>query len=82
LVAAGGPGGSVRMQWAPPAGPALTGYLLLAGYAPGDIAARIPLGAPALVADRVAPGTYFVRVAAVNAQGMGPVSPEIAVVVP
>ncbi len=82
LVAAGGPGGSVRMHWVPPAGAALTGYMLLAGYAPGDIAARIPLGAPALVANHVASGTYYVRVAAMNAQGMGPVSPEIAVVVP
>ena len=82
LVAAGGPGGSVRMQWAAPAGAAPTGYVLLAGYSPGDIAARIPLGAPALVADRVASGTYYVRVAAMNALGMGPVSPEITVVVP
>ncbi len=82
LVAAGGPGGSVRMHWAPPAGAALTGYMLLAGYAPGDIAARITLGVPALVANHVASGTYYVRVAAMNAQGMGPVSPEIAVVVP
>ena len=82
LVAGGGPGGTVRMQWAAPAGAAPTGYVLLAGYSPGDIAARIPLGAPALVADHVASGTYYVRVAAMNASGMGPVSPEIMVVVP
>ncbi len=82
LVAAGGPGGMVRIFWNPPTGPTPTGYVLFAGYGPGTIAARIPLGAPSLVADHVASGTYYVRVAVVNAVGMGPVTPEIALVVP
>ena len=72
----------VRIFWNPPTGPTPTGYVLFAGYGPGTIAARIPLGAPSLVADHVASGTYYVRVAVVNAVGMGPVTPEIALVVP
>ena len=82
LVAAGGPGGVVRLFWNPPSGPAPTGYVLFAGYAPGTIAARFPVPAPSAIATGIASATYYVRVAAVNAVGMGPVTPEIALVVP
>ena len=82
LVAAGGPGGVVRLFWNPPPGPAPTSYMLFAGYTPGTAAARVPVSAPSVIASGIAPATYYVRVAAMNAVGMGPVSPEIAVVVP
>ncbi len=82
LVAAGGPGGTIRLFWNPPAGPTPTSYVLLAGYAPGTIAARFPVPTPSAMATGIAAATYYVRVAAVNAVGMGPVTPEIALVVP
>ncbi len=82
LGAAGGPDGVARLFWSPPPGPAPTSYVLLAGHAPGRIAARMPVGGPSTVASGIPSGTYYVRVAAVNAVGMGPVTPEIALVVP
>lgn len=82
LVAAGGPGGVVRLFWNPPPGPVPTGYVLLAGYAPGTIAVRVPVSGPSAIASGIPSATYYVRVAAVNAVGMGPVTPEIALVVP
>jgi len=82
LVAAGGPGGAVRLFWNPPPGPAPTGYVVFAGDAPGTIAARVPVSAPSAIASGIASATYYVRVAAVNALGMGPVTREIALVVP
>ncbi len=82
LVASGGPGGAVRIFWNPPTGPTPTGYLLFAGDAPGAIAARFPVTAPSAIADGIPSATYYVRVAAVTGVGMGPMSREIAVVVP
>ena len=82
LVAAAGGAGRVRVFWQPPPGAAPAGYLFLAGYTPETIAARVPLGGPALAAERVAAGTYYVRVAAWNGVGLGPASDVIAVVVP
>ncbi|MEP7117903.1 MAG: matrixin family metalloprotease [Acidobacteriota bacterium] len=82
LVAAGGPGGAVRIFWRAGPGPAPNSYVLLAGDAPSGIDTRVPLGAPALVADHIPSGTYYVRVAATTAAGMGPVSAAITVVVP
>lgn len=82
LVAAAGGSGRVRVFWQPPPGAPPAGYLFLAGYTPETIAARVPLGGPALAAEHVAAGTYYVRVAAMNGVGLGPASDVIAVVVP
>lgn len=83
LMAAAGPAGAVRVLWQPPAaGAPPDGYALLVGTAPGQLTARIPVGATSLSATGIAPGTYYVRAVAVNAAGAGPVSPEIAVIVP
>ena len=82
LVAAGGPGGAVRIFWRAGPGPLPASYVLLAGDVPSDIDVRVPLVAPSLIADLVPSGTYYVRVAALNAAGMGPVSGVITVTVP
>jgi predicted phage tail protein len=78
-------GSSVTLTWVPPAGGSLpTSYLIEAGSAPGaaDLA-QLPTGnATALFgADGVPPGTYHVRVRAMNAGGVSTVSNEIVVVV-
>lgn len=82
LLAAAGPGGSVVVHWDPPAaGPVPSGYRLVARDSAGAIY-RIPVGGTSFAAQGVASGTYYVRVAAVTPAGAGPVTPEIAVVVP
>ncbi len=82
VVAAGGPGGSVRVFWRAAPGLVPTGYVLLAGTTPGTVSARIPVAASQFVSAGVASGTYYVRVAAVSLAGVGPASDEITVVVP
>lgn len=82
LMAAAGGAGRVRLFWQAAPGAAPTGYVLFAGVVPGAIDARIPLASPALAAEHVAAGTYYVRVAAMNGVGVGPVSDVITVVVP
>jgi predicted phage tail protein len=79
-------GGLVTLTWVPPAGGSLpTGYLIEAGSQPGAVdLARVPTGnATALFgAGGVPGGTYHVRVRAMNAGGISPVSNEIVLVVP
>ncbi len=77
-------GSTVAFSWAAPVtGGAVAGYVLEAGSGPGlsDIA-RVPLAATTASASGVPPGTYFVRVVAVNAAGAGHASAELQVVVP
>ena len=77
-------GNAVAFTWLSPlAGSAAAGYVLEAGSGPGlsDIA-RAPVAGTALSAAGVPAGTYFVRVRAVNAVGIGPASSEVQVVVP
>ncbi len=63
----------------------MTGYQLQAGTAPGLSNAGVLL-LPSAPLDFVAPGgpagTYFVRVVATSALGLGFVSNEVAIVVP
>ncbi|MBP7777923.1 MAG: fibronectin type III domain-containing protein [Acidobacteria bacterium] len=71
------------LVWTPPPGP-VTGYVLEAG---GDIGAAnlvtVTLGpTPSFVVPPVVPGTYVVRVRAVNAAGVGPPSSDVVLRVP
>ncbi len=77
---------TVFLAWtAPLTGAAVTGYQLQAGTAPGLSNAGVLL-LPSAPLDFVAPGvpagTYFVRVVATSALGLGFVSNEVAIVVP
>ena len=78
-------GTSVTMNWsAPQTGGAPVSYMIESGSATGlsDIA-HIPIkdATTSFAADKVGPGTYFVRVHAVNAAGTGPASNEVVLVV-
>lgn len=78
-------GTTANLQWSLPAhSPAATGYVLEIGTAPGrsDLG-RVPLGPGlALSVPGAPPGTYVVRLRAVNTVGPGGVSNELTVVVP
>jgi hypothetical protein len=74
---------SVSLRWTEnPLGPVITGYYLLAGTAPGlSNLGAIPLPATARSFDAVAPpGTYYVRVVAVNGAGPGAPTNEAVLV--
>jgi hypothetical protein len=74
------PGPSVTLSWLPPVGGcAPTGFELRAGFAPGQATFRLPMGTNTSFSGTAAPGTYFVSVVAVNANGAGPPSDEITV---
>ena len=75
-------GSTVTLTWTAPVGP-VSGYILEAGSSSGlNDLARAALGsAPAFVAAGVPAGTYFVRTRAFNAEGEGPPSNEVIVVV-
>ncbi len=77
-------GRGVTFSWAAPlTGGAVVGYVIEAGSGPGmsDIA-RAPVAGTSVSAPNVPPGTYYVRVRAVNGTGPGEPSAEIALVVP
>ena len=78
---ASGTGGSVTLRWSPPSrGTAATGYVLEAGSAPGlSNLATLNVGNVTAFTTAVAPGTYYVRVRAVNARGASPPSNEVVV---
>ncbi len=76
-----GSGSTVSLRWTAPAGAAPTGYLIEAGSAPGlsdlgvlQVGAVTTFSAPA-----PPPGTYYVRVRAINARGPGQPSNEVVV---
>jgi len=64
--------GIVNLRWNAPAGPTPTGYILEAGSAPGlsDIVVA-PLGPATTFSAPAPPGTYYLRVRAVNGSGAG-----------
>lgn len=74
-------GRQVTLQWTDPGD--ASGFEIEAGLAPGrrDVATRVE-GATTFVVRDVPPGTYYVRVRALNEVGASPPSPEIRVVVP
>jgi hypothetical protein len=75
----------VGIDWGPPLnGAEPRAYLLEAGTSPGasDITRGLPTGADTSYAvDGVPPGTYYLRVRAVSAGGVGPASEEVELVV-
>jgi predicted phage tail protein len=78
-------GSTVSLTWnAPAAGDTPTVYRLEAGTSPGLAnAAMVTLGStPAFAASGVPPGTYYVRVRAINQAGVGPPSGEATIAVP
>jgi hypothetical protein len=80
-TASDGEGSMVTLSWTPPAGSeAPTGYLIEAGRDPGlsDIA-TILVGNVTTLSTEAPPGTYFVRVRAINALGPGLPSNEVVV---
>lgn len=72
-------GNLVTLRWDTPAlGPAPTGYLIRGGLAPGQVLGTIPMGDPQNSARfSVGPGSYYVRVHAVNGGMQSPASNEI-----
>ncbi len=77
-----GPGGHVLITWRPPAsGSTPTGYRVLAGYTPGATQFQFPVNGTSLAGAGVPPGRYYVRIVAVNAVGVSPVSTELELTV-
>lgn len=85
LTGTGYPGGAVTLNWTvPSAGVAATGYEIHAGTGPGSSDVILPLSPSQITFSTVgvASGTYFVRVVATSAQGLGDFSNEITIIVP
>lgn len=76
-------GGTLTIAWSAPVTGAPARYVLEAGSGPGlnDIGA-VPTSALSVSANGVPPGTYFIRVRAVNTVGVGTASDELQLVVP
>jgi hypothetical protein len=78
-LAASGEGSSVSLTWSAPAGQ-VSGYVIEAGSAPGlrDVG-TLNVGAATAFGTTASPGVYYVRVRAVNPQGVGAASNEVVV---
>jgi hypothetical protein len=78
-------GSVVGIEWGPPLnGAEPRFYVLEAGTSPGasDITAGVPIGSDtSYEVNGVPPGTYYLRVRAVSAGGIGPPSDEVELVV-
>ncbi|MEW6322942.1 MAG: fibronectin type III domain-containing protein [Acidobacteriota bacterium] len=77
-------GRTITVTWTPPTAGTVTGYLLEAGSAPGLAnLVEAPVGlTTSYTAANVPPGTYYIRVRALNDAGIGPPSADVAVSVP
>lgn len=76
-------GNHLSLSWAPPAVGGPSSYIVQAGSAPG--AANLfnaNIGGGTTIGAGVPNGTYYVRVFAMNACGVGPASPEGAIAIP
>lgn len=75
-------GGTVQITWsAPTSGGAATSYVLEAGLSPGATVGTLPVATTSVSVPGVGPGTYYLRVRAVNGFGTGPASAEFTLVV-
>jgi hypothetical protein len=76
-------GRRVTLSWSPPATPGTAAYELVVGSARGraDVGTFNVGNVLTVAVDAVPPGTYYVRVRAVNAQGPGAPSNEVVVTV-
>jgi len=75
--------GVVSLSWTAASGGAPLSYYLGAGSVPGALDRGVfAMGAARAYAAAVPPGTYYVKAAAANACGLGPVSNEVRISVP
>ena len=58
-----------------------TDYIIQAGFAPGQTAATFSAGTGTTITASAGPGTYYVRIVAINAEGASPPSNEVVVVI-
>lgn len=72
-------GRRVTLTWTPPVG--ATRYEIEAGAAPGQGGVVLPTSDSTLVVDNVPPGTYYVRVRAINTIGKSSPSQEVQLIV-
>jgi subtilisin family serine protease len=76
-------GTTVSLSWSAGAGPGPTSFLLTASLTPGGApVASVPVTGSGIAIPGVAPGTYYLRLVAVNAAGTSPPSNEVVLVVP
>lgn len=73
-------GQAVTLTWTAAAN-APTNYILQAGFASGQTAATFSVGPGTSITASAGPGTYYVRIVAVNAEGTSPPSNEVVVVI-
>jgi predicted phage tail protein len=79
-LSASGSGSAVNLRWTAPGGAPPTGYLIEAGSATGlSNLGVLSVGPITTFSTTVPPGTYYVRVRAVNQRGAGPPSNEVVV---
>jgi hypothetical protein len=79
-LSASGSGSTVNLQWTAPSGNAHTGFVIEAGSAPGlSNLAVLSLGNVTSFSTSAPPGTYYVRVRAVNSRGASTPSNEVVV---
>ncbi len=74
-------GNTVSFSWLPPSffGPPVVGYVIDAGYGPGQTAASLPVGNVQSFAVAAPDGVFYVRVRAQTIAGFGPPSNEVRV---
>ena len=74
-------GRTVQFGWVP-AGGTPAGFQIEAGTTPGGVIAVLPTTTPTLTVPGAPPGTYYVRVRAVNAAGASAPTADITVTIP
>jgi hypothetical protein len=76
-------GNSVTFTWQPPAGAAPLGYILEAALTPGGaVVAVFAVAGTSMIVSSVPNGVFYVRVRAVDGEGIGAPSNEAVVAVP
>jgi predicted phage tail protein len=79
-LSSSGSGGTVNLRWIAPSGSTHAGFVIEVGSAPGlSNLAVVPVGNVITFSTMAPPGTYYVRVRAVNSRGASTPSNEIVV---